>query len=242
MRVAVGIRVAGSWTYDWSSTDIRPPDSAAYVRSSAAIQSPAAPIPRTGSSCAESVCRVPKETSLRTVASIRSWSISLIRERSSREGDWAVAGGRGPHPDASDASAGRPSAATPAPATVAVRTVLLLGHMCPPGMDANHGCRTPAMVVYATTRGKSACGCAREPCCVPRQRQPPSVCVTARLCECRLIIRPAQAACWYSYRVPPSRSRRWTSRCAICPGSVIGSGSGRSGAAWPRARCGRCPL
>ena len=27
-------------------------------------------------------------------------------------------------------------------------------------------------------------------------------------CGCRLFIRPGQAACWYSWRVPPSRSCR----------------------------------
>jgi hypothetical protein len=48
-----------------------------------------------------------------------------------------------------------------------------------------------------------------------------------QLCGCRLIIRPAQAACWYSWRVPPSRSRRWMSRGAICPGLLVGSGKGR---------------
>jgi hypothetical protein len=32
--------------------------------------------------------------------------------------------------------------------------------------------------------------------------------VLDQLCGCRLIIRPVQAACWYSWRVPPSRSCR----------------------------------
>ena len=64
----------------------------------------------------------------------------------------------------------------------------------------------------------------------------------AEQCGCREIIRPGQAACWYSRSVPLSRSRRWTSRCVIWPGSLIGAGSGRSGAACLRARCGRCPL
>jgi putative transposase len=59
---------------------------------------------------------------------------------------------------------------------------------------------------------------------------------------CRLFIRAGQAACRYSWRVLPSRSRRRTSRCAIRSGSVIGSGSGRRGAAARRVRWGRCSL
>jgi hypothetical protein len=43
---------------------------------------------------------------------------------------------------------------------------------------------------------------------------------SAGLCGCRFIIRPAQAACWYSWRVPPSRSRRRTFRRSIRSGSV----------------------
>ena len=42
--------------------------------------------------------------------------------------------------------------------------------------------------------------------------------------------------------VPPSRSRRRTSKCLMCPGTLIGSGSGRSGAACSNVRCGRCSL
>ncbi len=61
-------------------------------------------------------------------------------------------------------------------------------------------------------------------------------------CGCRLFIRAGQAACRYSWRVPPSRSRRRTSRYAIRSGSVIGSGSGRRGAAARRVRWGRCSL
>ncbi|GGN75052.1 hypothetical protein GCM10011579_054780 [Streptomyces albiflavescens] len=74
-------------------------------------------------------------------------------------GDWAVAGGwadEGPPisseaegleeggraPDAF-ASAGEPSVAAPTPAAVVVRTVLLLGRMCPPGADAKRWNRTP---------------------------------------------------------------------------------------------------
>jgi len=55
-------------------------------------------------------------------------------------------------------------------------------------------------------------------------------------CGCRLFIRAGQAACRYSWRVPPSRSRLRTSKCAIRSGSAIGSGSGRRGAAARRVR------
>ena len=61
-------------------------------------------------------------------------------------------------------------------------------------------------------------------------------------CGCRLLIRAGQAAFRYSWRVPPSRSRRRTPRRPIRSGSVIGSGSGHSGAAARRVRWGRCSL
>lgn len=48
-------------------------------------------------------------------------------------------------------------------------------------------------------------------------------------------IRAGQAACEYSWRTPASLSRRRMFRSMIRPGSVIGSGAGRSGAAWFRA-------
>jgi hypothetical protein len=48
-------------------------------------------------------------------------------------------------------------------------------------------------------------------------------------------IHAGQAACEYSWRTPPSRSRRRTFRSMIRSGSVIGSGTVRSGAAWFRA-------
>ena len=43
----------------------------------------------------------------------------------------------------------------------------------------------------------------------------------------------------YSWMTPPARSRRWTRNLSR---SVTSSGSERSGAAWFRARCGRCVL
>jgi hypothetical protein len=50
--------------------------------------------------------------------------------------------------------------------------------------------------------------------------------VPSERCGCRIIIHPAQAACLYSWRVPPSRSRRRTSSLVIWSRSVIGPGSG----------------
>lgn len=55
-------------------------------------------------------------------------------------------------------------------------------------------------------------------------------------------IRPGQAACRYSWMVPPSRSRLRMFRRWIRTGSVIASGRGRSGAAWSSVRCGRWVL
>ncbi|WP_425581928.1 DUF6444 domain-containing protein [Streptosporangium fragile] len=48
-------------------------------------------------------------------------------------------------------------------------------------------------------------------------------------------IRAVQTACEYSWRTPPSRSRLRTLSSAMRVGSVIGSGTARSGAAWFRA-------
>jgi hypothetical protein len=62
--------------YDGTSTVIRPPDAAAYSSNLLAIQSRAAPMPRTGSSWVDSMCRVPKPTSVSTLCRIRSGSIS----------------------------------------------------------------------------------------------------------------------------------------------------------------------
>jgi hypothetical protein len=45
-------------------------------------------------------------------------------------------------------------------------------------------------------------------------------------------IRAAHAACWYSWRTPPRRSRRRMSSWAMRTGSVIGAGSGFSGRAF----------
>jgi len=68
------------------STVIRPPDGAASSVICWKSQSRAAPMPRTASVWLDSVCRVPKATSRRTVASMRRWSISRSISRSSRSG------------------------------------------------------------------------------------------------------------------------------------------------------------
>jgi hypothetical protein len=44
-------------------------------------------------------------------------------------------------------------------------------------------------------------------------------------------VRAGQAACVYWWRTPPSRSRRWTSSRRSRSGSLIGTGTGRRGAA-----------
>jgi saccharopine dehydrogenase-like NADP-dependent oxidoreductase len=57
-----------------------------------------------------------------------------------------------------------------------------------------------------------------------------------------IAIRAGQAACSYSWGMPPRRSRRWMCRWARRSGSVIGSGSGASGRAFAMPWCGRCSL
>lgn len=56
------------------------------------------------------------------------------------------------------------------------------------------------------------------------------------------LIRAAQAACSYSWRRPSSRSFRRMTICSSAAGSVIGSGSRRSGLAFEMPRWGRCAL
>ena len=55
-------------------------------------------------------------------------------------------------------------------------------------------------------------------------------------------VRAGHATCWYSCRMPPRRSCRWTLRWVSRSGSVMGSGRGRSGAALARVRWGLCWL
>jgi Transposase, Mutator family len=56
------------------------------------------------------------------------------------------------------------------------------------------------------------------------------------------VVHAGQAACRYSWRTPPSRSRRRMSRYPSRSGSMIGWGSGRRGAAASSARWVRCWL
>jgi len=63
----------------------------------------------------------------------------------------------------------------------------------------------------------------------PRQVPPAEVWGSAAPAE--NLIHPVHAACWYSWRMPPSRLRRRMSRRDIRSGSVIGTGSGYSGRA-----------
>ena len=52
----------------------------------------------------------------------------------------------------------------------------------------------------------------------------------------------AAAACWYSWRTPPSRSRRRMASCSSRLGSVSGSSAGRSGAPFRLGWGRRCSL
>ena len=65
IRVGTGIRGDTGWMNDCNSTVIRPSDVWAYRCICSWIQSRAAPMPRTGSSWVDRVCRVPKPASLR---------------------------------------------------------------------------------------------------------------------------------------------------------------------------------
>ena len=94
--VGTGMRGETGWTYVCFSTVIRPPDAAAYRVIRSKIQSRAAPMPRTGSSWLDSVCRVPNDASLRMVASMRRASISRSSALSSRSGACGRTGWPGP--------------------------------------------------------------------------------------------------------------------------------------------------
>jgi hypothetical protein len=64
----------------------------------------------------------------------------------------------------------------------------------------------------------------------------------ANLVPAENYVQAGQAACSYSWRRPPRRSRRWMFSWVSRPGSVIGSGSGLSGAALAMPWWGRCAL
>ncbi|MGW7007995.1 helix-turn-helix domain-containing protein [Streptomyces sp. NPDC054933] len=55
-------------------------------------------------------------------------------------------------------------------------------------------------------------------------------------------VHAGQAACRYSWRVPPSWSRRRMSSWAMRSGSTVGVGRVFRGEPWSRARCGRWVL
>jgi hypothetical protein len=86
----------------------------------------------------------------------------------------------------------------------------------------------------------------------PRRRGRPPTVRSVRELVVRLVadnpvvaensVRAGQAACSYSRRMPPRRSRRWMFRWASRSGSVIGSGSGTSGRAFAMPWCGLCSL
>ena len=61
-------------------------------------------------------------------------------------------------------------------------------------------------------------------------------------CSYRNLVRAGQAACSYSWRMPPRRSRLRMSRRINLFGSAIGGGSGFRGLAFAMPWCGRCSL
>jgi hypothetical protein len=79
--VGTGMRGPGGWTNDCFSTVIRPPEAAASCCSWSNTHWVAAPIPRFGSVCDESVWRVPNETSFWIDASmlLELTSLSICR-------------------------------------------------------------------------------------------------------------------------------------------------------------------
>jgi hypothetical protein len=56
------------------------------------------------------------------------------------------------------------------------------------------------------------------------------------------LVRAGQAACSYSWRMPPMRSRLRMFRRVSLSGSVTWAGNGYSGRAFAMPWCGRCPL
>ena len=64
------------------------------------------------------------------------------------------------------------------------------------------------------------------------RRSPPIVFNASIIAALFLRVPMIYATCWYSWTIPPARSRRWT---RSVPRSITLSSSGRSSAAWPRA-------
>ncbi len=71
ITVGCGIRSDTGCTKLCSSVVMRPPDVAAILSNSLLIQSRAAPMPRFGSVCVDSVCRVPNASSVLSYPSSR---------------------------------------------------------------------------------------------------------------------------------------------------------------------------
>jgi hypothetical protein len=86
ISVGTGTRGDTGWTKLSSATVIAPPDMAASCSNCDLIQSRAAPMPRTGSVCDDSVWRVPKDTSLRSSWRSRRGLISASMRRTSAGG------------------------------------------------------------------------------------------------------------------------------------------------------------
>jgi hypothetical protein len=101
--------------------------------------------------------------------------------------------------------------------------------------------KTGNLTYYASTSGKDWKGAAQKQYLtgLPVVVVPPSDVSPA---GAENVLRAVQAACWYSWRSPPRRSRRWMRSGVTMPGSVIGWGSGRSGLALAMPLCGRCEL
>ncbi|MGW8880371.1 tetratricopeptide repeat protein [Streptomyces mirabilis] len=86
---------------------------------------------------------------------------------------------------------------------------------CGPGTRAR--CRRRLRGRPVTLGGRAPSHHRRIPTRTRRHRGPAGR--STELCRCRIVIRLGQAACWYSCRVPLSRSRRWISRCRTCAGT-----------------------
>src|SRR5690348_9636825 len=93
MVVGTGIVAETGWTNVCFCTVIRPPEAAAKDCICPNTQLVAAPMPRFGSSWLDAVCRVPKLTSFRIVALIRSGSISRSIARRAGSGAWRLSAG-----------------------------------------------------------------------------------------------------------------------------------------------------
>ena len=139
MGVGVGMREATGWMKDCLSTVIRPPEVAAIACICWKNQFVAAPMPRFGSVCDDSVCLVPKLVSPSIVARIRSGSISDMIWRNVASGCCGRLGSPGPGGHSAPGgvtagSAARAGAAAPtAPAVASVAEVVRNARLLKPG-------------------------------------------------------------------------------------------------------------